>query len=121
MVHWWPAALSSPLLIDDYLEPHARHLYGLIEAHPALPGAKKVAAWIRVNQVKEFKLRDVRRHGWKEFAKEKDADAIAAALNLLEAMGWVRMTEKSSTAKGGRPTVLAIVNPEAFRVPAVLA
>jgi hypothetical protein len=103
-------------LIDGYLEPHARHLYGVIEAHPALPGAKKIAEWIRRKRRKEFTLREVRRNHWKEFAQKKDVEDITAALHLLEAAGWLRMTEKQSSVKGGRPTALAIVNPQVLAV-----
>jgi Protein of unknown function (DUF3987) len=107
-------AFAVRRLVDLYLEPHARQLYGLIEAHPALPAAKKIAEWIRRKRIEKFTLRDVRKNEWKEFAKERDTDAITAALNLLEAKGWLRMTEKPSGVKGGRPTAQAIVNPVAF-------
>jgi Protein of unknown function (DUF3987) len=101
-------------LIDGYLEPHARHLYDVIEAHPALPGARKIAAWVRVKRMETFTIRDVRQNDWKEFAQKKDVEEITSALNLLEANGWLKMTERPSTVRGGRPTTQAVVNPKAF-------
>jgi hypothetical protein len=98
-------------LIDGYLEPHAKKMYGAITAHPALPGAVKIAKWLRDKPVEKFTARDVRRKNWAEFARERDEDAIGAALKLLDAYGWIRLDEKSSGAKGGRPTMIAIVNP----------
>lgn len=98
-------------LIDDYLEPHARLVYHHLGAHPARAGARRIAAWIRREQVEVFTARDIRQKDWSEFSKERDRDTIDAALNYLEAHGWVTLEERPPGVRGGRPTVEAIVNP----------
>jgi putative DNA primase/helicase len=101
-------------MIDGYLEPHAHKIYGVLSAHPARAGAVRIATWIRDRRVETFTERDVRRHDWAEFGKERDAIAIDAAMKLLEAYGWIRIRERATTVRGGRPTHEAIVNPAAI-------
>ena len=98
-------------LIDEYLEPHARKIYGAMAVHPAHAGAVKIANWLRQEHVPKFTARNVRRHGWAEFAKDHDEDAIQASMALLDAYGWIKLEEKRTGAHGGRPTKLATVNP----------
>ena len=86
------------------LEPHAKKVYGHLAAHPAKPGAVRIARWIRKARIEGFRPRAVRRKGWAEFTRERDAILIADALNLLEAYGWVQFVEQSPGMKGGRPT-----------------
>jgi hypothetical protein len=101
-------------MIDGYLEPHALKVYGLLSAHPARPGAARIATWIRDKRVEAFTEREVKRHSWAEFNRERDAIAISDALALLEAYGWIRICERASTVRGGRPTRDVIVNPAAI-------
>ena len=106
-------AEAARKLVDDYFEPHARKIYGVLEADPAKPGAVKIAEWIRKKNVMSFNVpRDVRRQGFSEFKKEPVEVSIIAAGKYLEAMGWVRIDEKPAGARGGRPTMVARVNPE---------
>jgi hypothetical protein len=107
-------AEAARLLIDDYLEPHARKIYGYLAAHPALPGAIKIAEWIRRRKPARFTIREVRRCAWREFAKDQDDKAIMASLNLLDAYGWVRLRLKPPEETGGRPTLEAVVNSAAW-------
>jgi putative DNA primase/helicase len=103
-------------LIEDYLKPHARRIYGVLDAHPAMPGAKQIANWIRSGKSGDrFTLRDVRQKDWRVFKVQDDERAITAALNLLEANGWVRGQEKHTTVRGGRPTIMWAINPAAPR------
>jgi hypothetical protein len=101
-------------LIDGYLEPHARKIYGYLAAHPALPGAKRIAAWIREHRRTTVTVREVRRCGWREFARDQDDKAIMAALNLLDAYGWLRLRLKPPEETGGRPTLEGVVSPAAW-------
>jgi hypothetical protein len=107
-------ALAVRQLIDGYLEPHAGKIYRHLAAHPALPGAIKIAKWIRERKVQTFTISHVRRCRWREFAKDRDDKAIMAAIELLDALGWVRLKEKPATFRGGRPTLEAVVRPEAW-------
>jgi hypothetical protein len=104
-------AVRVQRFIDEYLEPHARRLYGLVGAHKLQPCAARVAKWIREQRVERFYARDIRRKGWKEFNRENDQSLIDATLDFLEAHGWIRVDEKEATCRGGRPTREAIVNP----------
>jgi hypothetical protein len=97
--------------IDEYLEPHARRLYGLLGAHVLRPGAVKIAQWLQKDGVEVFTAREVRRKGWKEFRREDDRALIDSTLDYLEAHDWIEIREKAPSCKGGRPTRVAIVNP----------
>jgi hypothetical protein len=101
-------------MIDGYLEPHARKVYGGFYAHPARAGAARIASWIRDDRVEAFTERAVRRRNWTEFNRERDSSAIGEAMNLLEAYGWIALRDRPSTVRGGRPTREAIVNPAAL-------
>jgi len=105
-------------LIDDYLEPHARRIYGYIDSHPARDGAVRIARWLRAGQrtagskpkfLTMFTVRDVLRCGWSEFKKDSDNKLIIAALEYLEAMRWIDLKETS-----GRRSLEAHVLPEVF-------
>jgi hypothetical protein len=87
---------------------------GRAAADPALPGARKIAQWIRRRKPTRFTVREVRRRRWREFAKDQDRKLIMASLNLLDAMGWVRLEDKYSTVRGGRPTLEAVVSSAAW-------
>jgi hypothetical protein len=111
-------ALAVKQLIDRYLEPHARRLYAIIDADRALPGAKKIAAWIRASgdekhaRIKQFNVRNIYRKGWSEFKHERDRKAaILEAIEQLDAAGWVRLIERKPL---GAKAVTAIVNPKVF-------
>jgi hypothetical protein len=98
-------------MIDEYLEPHARVIYQHLGAHPAHDGAMRIAEWIKASGIREFTFRDVRRRGWKEFNIKRDNEAIESALHYLEARGWIKVQQKATGSRGGRPTVSAVVNP----------
>jgi hypothetical protein len=105
-------------LVDKYLEPHARRLYAIIEDdHPARAGAEKIAEWIRESgnaRIKEFTVREVYRKCWRVFSDSKDSRAaIVSAMELLDALGWIRLYEKPAV-RGGRSSVVGVVNPKVF-------
>jgi hypothetical protein len=75
----------------------------------------KIAEWLSKEKHSEFTARDIRRKEWREFAKERDSEAIDGALRLLEAHGWVAIQEAGPGVRGGRPTQKAVVNPAVYR------
>jgi hypothetical protein len=114
-------ASAAREMIDEYLEPHAHHIYGELQADPNRAGAKRIAQWIRTSQRTEpIRVRDIRRNQWREFTQhenpQKTERAIRSALDLLEAYGWVRALDKASSVKGGRPTTEYIVNPSVLDI-----
>jgi hypothetical protein len=54
-------------LINEFLEPHARRLYGIVHANALDPGARRIASWIREEGRETFSPRDIHRKCWKEF------------------------------------------------------
>jgi hypothetical protein len=95
----------------EYLEGHARRIYGLVEA------AKVTAAQTlgrRLSEGKlqdEFTARDARRKRWSGL---NTASQVEAALDLLEEFGWLRGFETGGN-DGGRPTINYFINPQICR------
>jgi hypothetical protein len=93
---------------SQYLESHARRIYGLVEA------AKVTAAQTLSRRLSEGKLgdgftaRDVRRKRWGGLGT---AAQVESALDVLEEFGWVRGIETGGGA-GGRPTINYSINPQ---------
>ena len=100
--------------IDDYLELHARKVYGLLAEHPARRGATRILKWIQESepQVSSFTVRDIVRRHWIEFKGERDRESIEASLRQLEADGIVVLDHKRV---GGEWSASARVNPRVFR------
>jgi putative DNA primase/helicase len=103
--HAEPAALWCA-----YLESHARRIYACVVT-PAMQAAADLAAKIKEKDVETdddgtFYLRDVYRHGWRHLDTPERA---GAALDILEASGWVRTVENDH--RPGRPPNRYIVNP----------
>jgi hypothetical protein len=101
-------------LIDEYLETHARRLYGIVSAHALHTGAKPIAEWVREKRVETFRTRDILRKGWKEFKREDAQVLIERTLDYLEARDWLRFVQVPAGPAGGRPTRMAVVNPRVF-------
>ena len=98
----------------EYLETHARRVYGLIDGmgmRPALTLSKKIEALIKrtaktdetpENWLKDgFTLRDVRRKQWQHL---KDDNAIEKALTVLADNYWIVPNDTHNSKNGGRPT-----------------
>lgn len=91
----------------EYLEAHARRIYGLIET------AKTGAARMLGRRIQEGKLangftvRDVTRKGWGAFKTTAD---VEGALDILEDHHWVVSYEDAPET--GRPTTRYAINPK---------
>ena len=104
-------AIKRAALWCEYLETHARRVYGLIDGmgmRPALTLSKKIEALIkRTAQTDEnwardgFTLRDVRRKQWQHL---KDDIAIEKALTVLTDNYWIVPNDTQISKIGGRPT-----------------
>ena len=108
------AALRA-LAWSEFLESHARRLYGCLgQAH--IEAARSLLSRIRRGDLSSpFTLREVYRRGW---AHLPDAEAARAAADVLEAHHYIRGKLLETGAAGGRPTVEYHVNP-AVLVPGV--
>lgn len=92
----------------DYLEAHARRIYGSALSRNA-SAARLLASKIRKRKLGErFKARDVYVNEWSGLAS---ADEVKKALDVLEDLSWVR---SETTKTGGRPTVEYLINPKVF-------
>jgi len=95
----------------DYLESHARRVYGrgLAQDHVA---AQALARKIQAREVAEvFSRRDVYRRHWTHLATPDEVDRAAM---ILADYRWVRMAKQDT---GGRPSEQYIVNPRVWEVP----
>ena len=84
----------------DYLETHARRLYGL-----ALDSGQMAAAALskKIEGGKldaPFKVRTIQRKGWGQLT---DSAVINDAVSILEDSGWIRQVPIAKKAVGGRP------------------
>jgi putative DNA primase/helicase len=97
----------------DYLETHARRIYGL-GSDLSIPAAKKLLEKISAGQLTDgFSVRDVYRSGW-SFLDSKEL-AQAAIDELLET-GWLKeIPSPKPQPKGGRPTASTYrIHPKAW-------
>jgi DNA primase len=92
----------------DYLEGHARRVYGLI-----LSGTKaraKLAEKIRKGALSDgFTVRDVYKNEWSLLDTTERAEA---ACDALVKAGWLRMTPCVPGQGGGRPSIQYFINPK---------
>jgi putative DNA primase/helicase len=98
-------SLMRSLAWAQYLESHARRMYGAVTGADAYP-ARCLAKRIRAGEVEDgFRLRDVYQNGWTGLSTRDEA---AAAAEVLESLDWLRPEEQ---ATGGRPTMCYRINP----------
>ena len=98
-------ATLRALAWGEYLESHARRVYGS-GTQPDTDTAKAILARIRKGDLKSgFSCRDVWRNGWARLA---DRDQVAAGLRLLVDYDWL-FEDRLET--GGRPATVYHVNP----------
>ena len=105
-------ALEQALLWKDYLESHARRLYGSSSVDNA-EGAREVLRKLRAGDLPDrFTARDLERKGWGGLT---DKSRVKAALDMLVERGWLR-SEGMQT--GGRPSVVYTAHPAALEAQA---
>ncbi len=101
-------AVVRALAWAEFLESHARRLYSSLgQAH--IEAARSVIKRVRRGDLKSpFSLREVYRRGW---AHLPDAEAARAAMDVLEARGWVHARVIEPGQSGGRPSVESVAHP----------
>lgn len=98
-------ALGRALAFAEYLETHARRLYGCGLAGEA-ETAKQILSRIRKGDLEDgFSARDIQRKAWSGLT---EGDAIKAGLELLADLHWI---EARTEETGGRPRITYVVNP----------
>jgi uncharacterized protein DUF3987 len=101
-------SLLKALAFAEYLETHARRLYG--SQHEAeLAAGKAILAHIRAGDLTDgFTCRDVQRHGWSNLS---DQGHIRLGLNFLDDLDYLASAIAPVTKRGGRPKVTYAINP----------
>lgn len=101
-------ALERAIAWGDYLESHARRLYGAA-ASPELSGAHTIAKKIRERKLEDrFKLRDVYRPQWRGLSRPDEA---RRAVEILEDCEHVRSISETPNKK---PVTVYRINPRIF-------
>jgi putative DNA primase/helicase len=100
-------ALLRALAAAEYLETHARRIYGASDTVDII-AAEAILLHIRRGALKDgFTARDVHQSGW---SKLTDREHVQRGLDLLAELGHLAaVTEKSNY--GGRPKVSYQINP----------
>lgn len=92
-------AIERALLWSDYLQSHARRIYGLLDTLNVV-AAKELLRHIKAGDLKDgFKVRDVVRKNWSHL---NTSDLVECALCELVDNGWI-MLVKPQPSQGGRP------------------
>jgi hypothetical protein len=101
-------AVTRALAWSEFLESHARRLYASLgQAH--IEAARSLLKRLRRKDlVAPFTLREVYRRGW---AHLTDVEAAKAAVDILEANGWIFPRAIDPGGIGGRPSVVYDVHP----------
>jgi Protein of unknown function (DUF3987) len=101
-------ALIRALAMAQYLETHARRIYGASDTIEIL-SAEAILAHIRQGDLNDgFTARDVQRHGW---SKLTDHDHVQRGLDLLVDLDQLAADAAGNTRHGGRPKVTYRINP----------
>ena len=102
------ASLLRALAFAEYLETHARRIYG--SSHEGeLAAGKTILAHIRNGDLADgFTPRDVHRHGWSNLTDRKQ---IQLGLDLLADLDYLAAAIVPGTDRGGRPKVTYTINP----------
>jgi putative DNA primase/helicase len=89
----------------DFLQQHARKVYAS-ELYPGVEGAQTLATRIKQGDITDGQsVRDIYRHHWTGLGTSSQ---VAAAVDLLTDVGWVRV---ESVDTGGRPTEVLKLHP----------
>jgi hypothetical protein len=101
------SAVKRAVAWADFLEAHARRAYGSVTT-VGVSAAKLILEKLRTGQLSSpFTAREIKNKQWGGLS----GDSVEKALEVLEECGWVRGTPRSSTGKGGRPTVDYVAHP----------
>ena len=101
-------ALIRALAMAEYLETHARRIYGASDTIEIL-SAEAILAHIQQGDLKDgFTARDVQRHGW---SKLTDHDHVQRGLDLLVDLDHLATDAAGNAGHGGRPKVTYRINP----------
>jgi hypothetical protein len=101
-------SLLRALAMAEYLETHARRVYGATDSVDII-AAEAILTHIRRGDLKDgFTARDIQRHGWSRLT---DRDHIHRGLDLLTELDHLADVTAGKPGYGGRPKVSYWINP----------
>jgi len=101
-------ALLRALAMAEYLETHARRIYGATDTVDII-AAEAILLHIRRGALKDgFTARDVHRPGW---SKLTDQDHVRRGLDLLVELDHIAADVTGNPGYGGRPKLAYRINP----------
>lgn len=101
--------MHAAVKIGHYLSTHARAVFDLMEADPALEGAKAILRWIEKNRYEQFTFRDCQYANKSRFKK---ADDMKGAIDVLLDNYFIKEQEREK--KSCRPSRIFDVNPHLY-------
>lgn len=102
-------ALERALAWQEYLESHARRVYGAC-TRGDLDGARTILRRLEAGELPStFTARHIHQKGWAGLTRRED---VSAALDLLESYGWIRGRKRESA---GRSTIDYFTHPKLRR------
>jgi uncharacterized protein DUF3987 len=101
-------SLDRALAAVEYVETHAKRVYGATEVVDII-AAEAIVAHIRKGDLQDgFTARDVHRHEWSRLT---DIDHVRRGLDLLVEFDHLAVESSEKTHYGGRPKVSYRINP----------
>ena len=93
--------MAAAVAIVEHYAAHAAHAFAALGLDPAEATARKVWAWLeRERALQTFTVREAHRRVWSHGLK---VSTVEAAVELLEARGYVRRVEAEAAPTPGRP------------------
>jgi hypothetical protein len=103
------ASTLRALAWSDYLESHARRLYG-VATQPDVASAKALLKKIKSGDVKDgFTVRDIYRNQWSQLST---SEVTKKAVDLLIDYGWLQEQGSDFSDQGGRPSSRYLIHPQ---------
>ena len=97
----------------DYLESHARRIYGLVLQSSTIRAATLSQKLLKLEKDNDwvlngFSAREIQRKNWKGLTSP---ESVSDGLDILVGHEWLVLEEIESTIRGGRPTKRYWINP----------
>ena len=100
----------------DYLESHARRIYGLVLQSSTIRAATLSQKFLKLAEDNDwvlngFSAREIQRKNWKGLTTP---ESVSDALDILVGNDWLAVEEIESTTRGGRPSKRYWINPKTY-------
>lgn len=105
-------ATQMAVLWEDYLQKHARRIYGLVLGTPCISTLALLERILDGSLRDGFTAHDVLQKRWTGF---KDRSQVEKVCKALEDHGWIRSEKQTPSPAGGRPTTRYRIHPKAIK------